>query len=155
MTWFGLTGFPLQSGTSECARGCRHRNVSKRPTMLLIWHTNSTKKVDVKVKPAARSVTFRLTRGRWRCFNHFLSCWVSKMSVLIFVNERLSWLIGWCYWPASQWHAVWWCHTLVPAGIVWNPGRAGTKKVSGTSYYDLMENAENHGEPCWVDPSRY
>lgn len=58
--------------------------------MLLIWHTNSTKKVDVKVKPAARSVTFRLTGGPWRCFNHFLSCWVSKMAVLIFMNERLS-----------------------------------------------------------------
>lgn len=58
--------------------------------MLLIWDTNSTKKVDVKVKPAARSVAFRLTGGPWRCFSHFPSCGVSKMAVLIFVNERLS-----------------------------------------------------------------
>lgn len=47
-----------------------------------------------------------------------------------------------------------WNRALFETGrIAWNARLAGTKKVPGT--YELMENPENHSEPCRLDPSRY
>lgn len=83
--------------------------------------------------PAAWCVAFRQTRKPLRCFySHFPHCQVSQKAVLIFVNEMLSWLIEWFYWPAYRWHWVWRCHIVVPSQITSNP--TGTKKKPGTRY---------------------
>lgn len=118
----------------------------------LICNTNATTKVDVEAR-------IYLVHGLWlfvrlrehvvvSC-SHFPRCQVSKMDVLIFVNETLLWLIEWCHWPVSRWHTVWWHCILVPARIAWDPGW-----VPGTRYYDLMENPENCGKPWRVNPNR-
>lgn len=108
---------------------------------------NTTKKVEVTAR-------VYLVLGVWLFvrlgnhgvvfYSHFPHCQVSKKAVLIFVNEMLSWLIEWFYWPANRWHWVWRCHILVPSQITLNP--AGTKKKT---WYQVC------GELCWVDPSRY
>lgn len=49
--------------------------------------------------------------------------------------------------------AVWRRDILEPAWIPWKPGQAGTKKLPGTRYLDLMENPGNHGKLCQVDPN--
>lgn len=82
---------------------------------------------------AAGSVAFRQTRAPCVGFcSLFPRCRVSKMSVLIFVNELLSWLFEWRHWPANRCHANW-HHILVPARVPWNLGRAGTIAVCGAN----------------------
>lgn len=44
---------------------------------------------------------------------------VSKMLLVIFVNDAVSWIAKWQHWPAIQWHADFWHHIF---GLSWiNP----------------------------------
>lgn len=55
------------------------------------------------------------------CFKkiYFPHWHVSKMLLVIFVNDAVSWIAKWQHWPAIQWHADFWHHIF---GLSWiNP----------------------------------
>lgn len=75
-----------------------------------------------------------------------------KMSVSIFMNEMLSWVIRWHHWVVNRWHAIHWARIFRSPQITWNRSQVNTEGP-GTRYYYPMENLKTESsqfEPTWV-----
>lgn len=112
----------------KCAWGC-FSNTSKCPVMSFVCGTNNTTMNDVE--PIAYPLSLWLLLGPWFLCRYFPRCWISKMTVLIFGKESLSWH----HWLTNQWHTVCWHYIFRSTQLTWNPSQASTKRVHGTRCY--------------------
>lgn len=114
----------------------RCSKAAERPTM-----SNNTTMVDIKAMIyLLLNCWYRTAHRRWTTVltleSHFTSCWVSKMLVLIFVQDsRVTPLTG---QSATQ--------------MAWDFGRVGIKNVPGIWYYHLMENPKSRVESAELSP---
>lgn len=112
----------------KCAWGC-FSNTSKCPVMSFVCGTNNTTMNDVE--PIAYPLSLGLLLGPWFLCRYFPRCWISKMTVLIFGKESLSWH----HWLTNRWHTVCWHYIFRSTQLTWNPSQASTKRVHGTRCY--------------------
>lgn len=105
--------------------------------------------------PAARCIFFVRVgdHGVYYCVATSLAeAGFKKMSVSIFMNEMLSWVIRWHHWVVNRWHAIHWARIFRSPQITWNRSQVNTEGP-GTRYYYPMENLKTESsqfEPTWV-----
>lgn len=94
--------------------------------LLHLWLSNSLESCRLNPGKRAKKTQKTMLWVFWVFFScccfkkiYFPHWHVSKMLLVIFVNDAVSWIAKWQHWPAIQWHADFWHHIF---GLSWiNP----------------------------------